>query len=112
VRFKNVKHAEYKILQHMARSGSVPLSVVMNRGVPGYKLGAGKNQPLKKDDKVALGRFNTACKNLGSVLNNMMLKREKDVPEDDLDVVPSYYLDSRGSRLTEYEEEDDLYGEE
>ena len=108
MRFKNVKHAEYKILQHMARSGSVPLSVVLNRGVPGYKLGEGKNQPLKKDDQVALGRFDTACKNLGAVLKNMLNKREKAVPEEDLDFEPSYYLDSRGSRLTEYEEEDDL----
>ena len=49
MRFKNVKHAEYKILQHLKTSGSVPLSVVLERGVPGYQLHKGVNQELSKD---------------------------------------------------------------
>jgi len=113
MRFKNVKHAEYKILQHLKTSGALPLSVVMDRGIPGYVLGRGADQPLGRDDKTALKRYNTACKNLAKVLSNMMEKRLKDVPEEDWSLVFSPYLDSWGNRTIEYGEEDDLeYREE
>ena len=114
MRFKNVKHAEYKILQHMRTSGAMPLSVVMTRGIPGYKLGhsLGIKQPLKKSDETALDRYETACKNLNGVITNMLSKRRKDVPEDDLEMVPSPYLNSWGDRTIEYGPEDDLDEEE
>ena len=113
MRFKNVKHAEYKILQHLKTSGALPLSVVMDRGVPGFVLGRGADQPLNKDDKTALKRYNTARDNLAGVINNMMEKRKKDVPEEDLSLIFSPYLDSWGNRTIEYGEEDDLeYNEE
>ena len=82
MRFKNVKHAEYKILHHLMRRGSNPLSDVMESGIPGYNE---YNGVTDKTDKIALKRFTDACDNLTSVLKNMAEKREKYVPEDDLD---------------------------
>ena len=110
MRFKNVKHAEYKILQHLRQSGSLPLSVVLNRGVPGYEIHKGPNQPIKKEDQVALQRWRTACKNLNGVITNMLDKREKSVPSDDLELVPSPYLDSVGQPVRDMTRDDDLNG--
>ena len=108
MRFKNVKHAEYKILPHLKTSGRLPLSVVLVRGVPGYQLHRGPNQELSKDSQVALNRFRTAAKNLGAVIDNMLEKRIKNVPEDDLDLVPSPYLDNVGEPQIDIGPEDDL----
>ena len=109
MRFKNVKHAEYKILQHLKTSGSLPLSVVLVRGVPGYRLDRGpNNQNLTDYQKTALTRFKTASKNLGAVIDNMLEKRIKNVPEDDLDLVPSPYLNNVGEPQIDIGPEDDL----
>ena len=107
-RFKSVKHAEYKILQHLRTSGALPLSVVMDRGIPGYKLGAGPKQKLGKPDQVALDRYNTACQNLSTILTNMLDNRKKHVPKGDLKMEHSPYLNSWGNRATDYGPEDDL----
>ena len=108
MRFKNVKHAEYKILQHLKTSGSIPLSVVLKRGVPGYQLHKGVNQELSKKDKVALKRFRTATANICGVIDNMLEKRIKNVPEDDLDSVPSPYAKHFDEEDVTIEPEDDL----
>ena len=112
MRFKNVKHAEYKLLQHLRNTGRIPLCVVLKRGVPGYVLGheLGIEQPLKKDDEVAFGRYMTAIKNLDGVLKNMITKRKKNVPKGDKKFIQS---DSWHSEIHEfginYEPEDDGY---
>ena len=107
MRFKNVKHAEYKILQHLKTSGSVPLSVVLERGVPGYQLHKGVNQELSKDSQVALKRFRKATANICGVIDNM-LERIKNVPEDDLESVPSPYAKHFDEENVVIEPEDDL----
>ena len=109
MRFRSVEHAEYKILQHLRRSGALPLSVVMDRGIPGYELGAGPNQILTDErDQNALNRYNTACENLASILTGLLETRKKRVPEADLKLMHSPYLDTWGNRTTDYGPEDDL----
>mgnify|MGYP003629192205 CR=1 FL=1 len=112
-RFNSVKHAEYKILQHMMMTGKLPLPVVLKRGVPGYVLDhpLGVEQPLNEYNRVALKRYRTAIDNLGIVLNNMLRKRRPDAAKvQDKKFIPSdSFFDAFKDFGNEYEPEDDGY---
>ena len=112
-RFNSVKHAEYKLLQHLRNTGKLPLSVVLKRGVPGYVLDhpLGMNQPLNEYNRVALKRYKTAIANLDEVLANMLGKRKKDATKvQDKKFTPSdSFFDAFKDFGYEYEPEDDGY---
>ena len=112
-RFNSIKHAEYKILQHLLSTGRIPLSVVLKRGVPGFVLDhpLGMKQPLNEYNKHALKRYITAMDNLNEPLLNMLKKRrpaaakvgdEKFTPSDS-------FFDAFKDFGYEYEPEDDGY---
>lgn len=80
MRFKNVKHAEYEILKHLRTKGTVTLQDVMEKGIPGYYACDGVTN---RTDNLALKRFKQACTNIDGVLQNMIDKRKKYIPEED-----------------------------
>ena len=112
MRFKSIKHAEYKLLQHLRNTGKIPLSVVMKRGVPSYVLDhpLGIEQPLSDRDTHALNRYKTAKANLDAILVNMLSKRKKDAPEgDEKFALSESWFDIIRDFGNEYEPEDDGY---
>ena len=114
-RFNSIKHAEYKLLQHLRNTGRIPLSVVLKRGVPGYVLDhpLGMKQPLDEYNRVALKRYNTAIANLDKVLVNMLGKADRKPAAADVDdekFTPSdSFFDAFKDFGNEYEPEDDGY---
>ena len=112
-RFSSIKHAEYKLLQHLTNTGRIPLSVVLKRGVPGYVLDhpLGMKQPLNEYSKHALNRYRTAMHNLNTVLVNMLGKRKQAAAKvGDEKFTPSdSFFEAFKDFGNEYEPEDDGY---
>jgi len=93
---KSVKHAEYEILKILLYDGWRPIDHIhLDRLycalVPELQKGhrdAGKTKQFGYRDKHAAKRFDTACKNIGTVMRTMLSKRVKHLPEEHEDYLP------------------------
>ena len=93
---KSVKHAEYEILKVLLYDGWRPIDHIhLDRLycalVPELQKGhrdAGKTRQFGYRDKHAAKRFDTACKNIGTVMRTTLSKRVKHLPEEHEDYLP------------------------
>ena len=91
---KSVKHAEYEILKVLLYDGWRPIDHIhldrlYCKLVPEVRNGNGiKTSRFGWRDKHAAKRFDTACKNIGTVMRTMLSKRVKHLPEEHEDYLP------------------------
>ena len=91
---KSVKHAEYEILKVLLYDGWRPIDHIhldrlYCKLVPEVRSGDGiKTYQFGWRDKHAAKRFDTACKNIGTVMRTMLSKRVKHLPEEHEDHLP------------------------
>jgi len=79
-RAKSVKHVEYEILRILKHDGWRPVDHIHLRRLFEKLVPGGS-----KGDKVAFKRWDTACKNLGVIFENLLASRVKHLPEDHVD---------------------------
>ena len=91
---KSVKHAEYEILKVLLYDGWRPIDHIhlerlYCKLVPEVRNENGiKTSRFGWRDKHAAKRFDTACKNIGTVMRTMLSKRVKHLPEEHEDYLP------------------------
>ena len=93
---KSVKHAEYEILKILLYDGWRPIDHIhLDRlycklvpELPSNHRDAAKTVKFGYRDKHAAKRFDTACKNIGTVIRTMLSKRVKHLPEAHEDYLP------------------------
>jgi len=92
---KSVKHAEYEIIKVLLYDGWRPIDHIhLDRLycalVPELRSehkDAAKTKKFGWRDKHAAKRFDTACKNIGTVMRTMLSKRVKHLPEEHQDAL-------------------------
>tara|TARA_R100001015_G_scaffold12829_3_gene5536 strand:+ start:11972 stop:12343 length:372 start_codon:yes stop_codon:yes gene_type:complete len=92
---KSVKHAEYEILKILLYDGWRPIDQIhldrlYCKLVPELDKDhrdAGKTSHFGYRDRHAAKRFDTACKNISTVMRTMLSKRVKHLPDNHQDAV-------------------------